>query len=98
MENNYKRKYLTVVIFGFLTIFGLINWYGTIDREQVEMISKREYLSFDEARETAKDHKPERKYYYQIEYTELTQKSVIPFVYNTKPITQVKKVLMSQPH
>ena len=98
MEQRYKIKYLAVVILCFLLGFGLFNWYATINREHVVKISKNDMLSFDEAKQAASNHDPSRQYYYSIEYTELTRKSFIPFVYNKEPITEVNKQLMSKPH
>lgn len=98
MEQGYKVKYLTVVVCGFLAIFAMLNWYGTIGREDVRKVSKKEYLDYDEAKVAAANHNPSRQYYYQIDYTERTRKSIIPFVYNTEPITAINKQLMSKPH
>lgn len=98
MEQRYKVRYLLVVCGTFLLAFALLNWYGTINREKVKKINKKEYLSFDEAKVAALDHDPSREYYFEIEYTELTKKSYIPFVYNSEPITEVNKQLMSRPH
>lgn len=49
------------------------------------------------SKEAAVNHDPSRQYYFNEEYTELTKKSLIPFVYNSEPITTVNRQLMSKP-
>lgn len=97
MEFKYKIKYLLVVSFLFLCLFASINWYATINREHVDKISNKTYLSFDEAKNVAAKHDPERKYYFLVEYTQISKKTLIPFVYEKKPVTKVNKALMSKP-
>jgi len=98
MEQRYKIKYLIAVTFCFLLGFALINWYATINREDVVKVSENNYLTYDEAKAVASNHDPSRRYYYSVEYTKLTRKSFIPFVYNEEAITGIDKQLMSKPH